>query len=202
MTLLGVGDEIFVTATTSSSANPQLNLMWDYANHGGQTYGAYSQNTYSFIGVQFPVSINFNHLAFNVSARGTSVSSLQATINLGLYSLNAGTLSLANSASGSFSHTSSAINSSYWVNLATSATQNISPGMWWLGYGITAATLLAHTSFSLFVNSAINPGNANPYFNAARMTVSTASPPTSVATSDLNITGSTAWQQAYIIITA
>ena len=48
----------------------------------------------------------------------------------------------------------------------------------------------------------INPLNAQPTFIKGRMTATTGVMPASIATSDLDITGTDAFRQPYIIITA
>ena len=55
----------------------------------------------------------------------------------------------------------------------------------------------------MLANSSINPANAIPGgFLMGRMTASTGAMPGSIATSNLDITGSDALRQPYIILTA
>lgn len=76
-------------------------------------------------GVDTPGSLSFNNLAILLSRGHTSAS---VTYSFGLYSMNVGTLSLANS--GSMVETNGA-NGISWRTLATSATQDITPGNWY-----------------------------------------------------------------------
>ena len=136
-----------------------------------------------------------------MSVSSAALSALSATLQFGLFSLNGSTLSLANSASRTIEHTDSA---NSWYSMVTSATQNISPGAWYFGVNFfTGGEVTAHSSASLLGNSTFNPGNAIPGgFLMGRMTASTTAIPASIATSDLDITGSDAIRQPYIIITA
>lgn len=207
LSLLGVGDEVYVSATTtsSSSANPQLLMFENMWGHPG-TFNAYSANTFSFYPINIPVSVSWNRLAMIVSATAAAGSSVSASARIGLYSLNAATLSMANSASGTFS-LGGAGSSLMWVDVsATSATQNITPGLWYLGYAWSSHTAANFvSSFSGRGNISIpanSPINANPTLASGYMTVSSAAPPVSVATSDLTLTGNSAVRAQYIIITA
>jgi len=98
-------------------------------------------------------------------------------------------------------HTNSALS---WYSMVTSATQNISPGAWYFGLNFfTGGIATDHSSISFFGNSSINPPNAIPGgFLMGRMTASTNAMPASIATSDLDITGSDAIRQPFVIITA
>ena len=118
------------------------------------------------------------------------------SMSIGLYSLTGSTLSLANSISGTTSRSNDAIG--YFSMNATSATQNITPGNWWLGmlgsYGASSISMYGQSR---------NPGNAFPgAFINGRMTASTNALPGSIATSDLDITGSDAMHNPFIILTA
>lgn len=74
-----------------------------------------------------PGSISFNNVVFAISNNSAAHS---ITYSIGLYSLSGSTLSLANSAEGSF-----AGNGGFsWRTLATSAVQDITPGDWFLGF--------------------------------------------------------------------
>src|SRR3990167_7544275 len=113
-----------------------------------------------------------------------SYASSNKTLSVGLYSLTGSTLSLANSASRSVN---SSFNRIYISLTATSATQNITPGNWWLGLLISTA---GTSGFAFAGQTRIDPSNAFPgAFIGGRMTDSTNALPASYATSDLDTTG-------------
>ena len=151
-----------------------------------------SNGTLSFIPMLLPASISIVtlNILFAKNASGGSHS-----WSVGLYSLTGSTLSIANSWSQSFAATSIAHRSL----VATSATQNITPGNWWLGILVSTAV---SSGFTLY-GSVINPGNAFPGgFYMGRMTDSTNALPGSYATSNLDITGGDAMGIPFIILTA
>ena len=152
-----------------------------------------SNGSLSFIPIQPTDSISFGVL--NLLYRQTHTSS--NSVSIGLYSLNGGNLSLANSISGIATNSAGA----GWISLtATSATQNITPGTWWLGLLFSTT---GSSAFSLYGNNNISPGNAFPGgFMMGRMSASTNALPTSYATSDLDIIGFDAVQIPIIILTA
>lgn len=133
-------------------------------------------------------TINFLYSAAN----GTK------TLSVGLYSLNSSTLSIANSWSGTIN---TSVGTARYVSLsATSATQNITPGTWWLGILISTSGTAA---LSLYGQTSLNPQNAFPgAFIQGIMTDSTAALPASIATSDLDITGGETLYVPHIIMTA
>lgn len=92
-------------------------------------------------GVYIPGSISFNTVQalIRVAANRNQCS---FTFSFGLYSLNGSTLSIANSASRSFTNAASSAIISY-ISLATSAIQDITPGNWYLGlvYASSSDTL-------------------------------------------------------------
>src|SRR3990167_1446793 len=203
ITLLGVGEEVS-SATTSAAADPQLQFFENFPGHFGAAFGANSINTLSVHAVNIPLSISFNN-AIALITRGANNATRQggASMRIGLYSLNGSTLSLANSASGTVSWIG-ANTSTVWVSMVTSATQNITPGAWYFAMLNSSSTNAAGAAnFGFFINSSINPANAIPGgFLMGRMTASTNAIPASIATSDLDVTGSDATRQPYIIITA
>lgn len=191
--LMGVGgDGIgFVGATSSTPAgNPQLQYFENFENKNGSVNAAYSNGTLSVHAVNIPLSLSFNYPNVLLSHNSGSF-----TVQFGLYSKNANTLSLANSASVAL--TAGAAYS--WFSMATSATQNITPGAWYFALNILSA---GSSSLSFLANSSLNPANAQPFLIAGRMTASTNAIPSSIATSALDISGSDASRQPYIIITA
>lgn len=177
----------------TAAADPQLQFFENFPGHLGAGFAARSDGTLSIHAVNIPLSLSFR---FPVVLLSRPNSGGQQTVQFGLYSLNGATLSLANSASNSVSFSSA----TSWISMVTSATQNISPGAWY--FAINA--LSSQTSnLSFLANSSFAPVNAIPGgFLMGRMTVSTNAIPASIATSDLDITGSDAIRQPYIIITA
>ena len=193
MTLLRVGAEI---AAGTSAADPQLQFFENFPGHLGEGFPGLSANTLSVHAVNIPLSLSFNNVV--ILARYTGAGSRSNTIQFGLYSLNGSTLSLANSASATDAFTTTGTS---WVSFVTSATQNISPGAWYFALNLVSSSGTA--GWQPLGNSSINPANAIPGgFLMGRMTASTAAMPASIATSNLDITGSDAIRQPYIIITA
>lgn len=190
---------IFATSSSSSSAaNPQLQFFENFEGKIGQANNAYSNGTLSIHAVNIPLSISFNKVVALMSFANNALSSFQGSVHFGLYSLNAGTLSLANSASNGIT----VVSAYSWISMVTSATQNVSPGPWYFGVNLFTGGVLPHTSASFFGNSSAAALNAFPTFVMGRMTVSTNAMPAAIATSDLDITGADAIRQPFIIITA
>lgn len=179
------------SVATAGAADPQLQFFENFPGKNGAANLAYSNGTLSIHAVNIPLSISYNNVVVLLSQNSGSF-----TLQHGLYSLNASTLSLANSASRAITVTAGLS----WVSMATSATQNISPGAWYFGFNILSG---GSSSISFFGNSSIAPGNAVPGgFLRGRVTGSTNAMPASIATSVLDITGADAMRQAFIIITA
>src|SRR3990167_2181039 len=180
-------------APVNKNVTAQLQFFENFPGHLGAVFIARSNGTLSIHAVNIPLSLSFNSPVVLVSRPNSGG---QQTVQFGLYSLNGSTLSLANSASNSISF-SSAVS---WISMVTSATQNISPGAWYFALNFLSSQT---SNLSMYANSSINPGNAIPGgFLMGRMTASTNAMPASIATSDLDITGSDATRQPYIIITA
>ena len=198
ITLTGVGAQV---TATSAAADPQLQFFENFPGHLGAANVGFSNGTLSIHAVNIPLSISFNQVLALMSVSSAALSALSATLQFGLYSLNGSTLSLANSASNTVEHTNSAYS---WYSMVTSATQNITPGAWYFGVNFFAGGIATdHSSASFYGNSSINPANAIPGgFLMGRVTASTNAMPASIATSDLDITGSDAIRQPYIILTA
>lgn len=144
-------------------------------------------------------SISWNTI--NIALRGSGAAGGGSlTLSIGLYSLNGSTLSLANSASQQLTGPSGG-SEGYHSIVNTSATQNITPGTWWLGFNISNSNW-NNVSY-LGGNMTFGIGNAFPgSFIGGRMTVSSSVLPASVATSDLDITGNDAMFVPYIILSA
>lgn len=193
-------------ATTGGAANPQLQFFENFPGHLGANFNGLSNNTLSVHAVNIPLSLSFNTpvVLFRAQTLVSTDFTATAQVYLGLYSLNGSTLSLANSASASSTYSSNGGQFTSWMSLNTSATQNITPGTWYFGIvGSISGSGGGGIGFPLWGNSSINPGNAIPGgFLMGRMTASTTAMPASIATSDLDITGSDAIKQLYIIITA
>ena len=197
-------DFIWAGTGGTSAANPQLQFFENFPGHLGAAFGANSINTLSIHAVNIPLSLSFNYPVALIT-RGANNATRQGGVSMkvGLYSLNGSTLSLANSASGTASW-AGANTSTVWVSMVTSATQNITPGAWYFAMLNSSSTNAAGAAnFGFYINSSINPANAIPGgFLMGRMTASTNAMPGSIATSDLDITGSDATRQPFIIITA
>jgi hypothetical protein len=152
-------------------------------------------------GVEIPGSLSFNNVAVILSGSGGV--SEDMSLSFGLYSLNGSTLSLANSASMATGLTLNQTMFS-WRTLATSATQDITPGGWY--FAVMSSTSLGG-SFSIeMLNRPIDMTHAGYGGNFARgiLSVSTNAMPASIATTDLIKEGANtnANRHPYIIISA
>lgn len=152
-----------------------------------------SDGTLSFVPLNIRDSVSLNTVNMWISF---SSAAQTHTFNIGLYSLTGSTLSIANSISGTISASN---NQRRYISFtATSATQNITPGTWWFGLLIRTS---GNANISLDAANIINAQNAFPgAFTGGRMSVSTNAIPASIATSDLDITGSDATALRPIII--
>ena len=158
-------------------------------------------NSLSIQGVYIPGSISFNTIAIYLSGSGGVSENL--TIRFGLYSLNGSTLSLANSASLQTALSLGQIMNSI-LTLNTSATQDITPGNWYLG--IVGETSLGG-SFSMVgaVSNSLGNGTYGGPFIWGYYSASTTGLPASIATSDMIKGGGGAANTAltsYILISA
>lgn len=199
--LMGVGGD-GVGIAQAASANPQLQFFENFPAKDGVTTPGYAASlaTLSIHAVNIPLSISLNNVVILQFRTATVASSHSITFHWGLYSLNGSTLSLANSASAQFTG-DPGVTQTKWFNFTSfSSTQNITPGPWY--FALNLVTFSNHAFGSIFANSSANPGNASPVFVRGRMTASTTAMPASIATSALDITGSDASRQPYIIITA
>lgn len=172
----------------------QINNLWE-----GKTFSI-NNATVSFFPMNFYDSISLN--TFNIGvAWSTTNSNGTVSASYGLYSLNGSSLSLANSWSRSISRTSGGAASNGFLSAtATSATQNITPGTWWIGIHLSVES---NTKFSIQGYSGVDPENAFPGgFIGGAMTVSTNAIPVSVATSDLDTTGNDAMFVPTMLISA
>jgi hypothetical protein len=129
------------------------------------------------------------------------ITSVSLTVSIGLYYLTGGTLTMTNSVSGTFSTTNA--QRGYISMTATSAGQNIGPGTWYLGYlistsGTSGVSILGMSSLG---PAAFSPGNASPGFYCGTSTATATALPQSVATTDLDVTGSDSFPVPYILLT-
>lgn len=134
------------------------------------------------------------------SASGTTAKTF--TLSFGLYSLSGSTLSLANSASVSSNPGANALS---WITLATSATQDITPGNWFFG-------LIFSSSSNSLIGILCPPSPGGGAFQSAysgpfqwgQYNTSTSVLPASIATSDLSKANAGGDIQAhpYIVISA
>lgn len=168
----------------------QLNF-YTPMNHIFNTTLRFTNGTLIFgpISPQESISWNILNLPFS-NASGSK------TLSIGLYSLNGGTLSLANSASRNLTGAAAG-----WLSITdTSATQNITPGNWWLGIVISTS---GTSNFSISGATLAALLNAFPGgFIGGRMTDSTNALPSSYVTSDLDTTGNDAIFSPNIILSA
>lgn|SRR3990167_8642430 len=176
---------------------PQLSFIQNYNFVIAQNI-LVSGGSLTFIPYEIWDSISFKTLNL-LFLHGTS-STFSHTISLGLYSLTGSTLSLANSISGNFTGTNST--GHYWQSFTgTSATQNITPGIWW--WGVLISTGNASIRIVGAGTGGRNPQNAFPGgFIGGAMTASTSALPTSYATSDLDIAGGNELGVPYIILSS
>src|SRR3990167_9127146 len=172
----------------------QLNFL-KYMHGPGLDYVRISNGTLSFFPFNVEQSISWSILNFHHSRSGASMTH---TFNVGLYSLNGATLSMANSISRTFS--SSGAGGRGFVSMSdVSSAQNITPGTWFLG--ILAFTG-GNSGFDFGGNTSPDTANAFPGgFIGGRMTASTAALPASYATADLDITGRDAMNTVNILLT-
>lgn len=172
----------------------QLNFQANFNKLIAQSV-TFNNNSLTFFGFNIYDSLSFNNPNILISASSATTKSY--SFSFGLYSLNGSTLSIANSASLSRTVTGA---SGFYGSFATSTTQNITPGTWYIGL---IASSDGTGSILLFGQMTINPANAFPgAFIGGRMTASTNALPASVATSDLDITGNDAMLVPSIIINA
>lgn len=140
--------------------------------------GAASLNLWKYY---FPGSLSFNNVALVISGSGGVSENL--TLSFGLYSSTGSSLSLANSASLSAGLTLN--QTTYgWFTMATSATQDITPGNWYLA--MMSSTSLGG-SWSVDAAQLIGVSNAGNYagpFFGGYFSASTGVLPSSIATSD------------------
>lgn len=181
------------TGTTQPPAGAQFGFFENI--RGGDVYTnlVYSNAIVSFHNLNVPGIIPFG-VPVCIISHGNATGSM--TVRLGLYSLDNGSLTLVNSAIGSTQWT---VNTRCWVSMLTSSSQNVSPGQWYYGIAFYSA---GNSSFSIYGNSSINIGNAEPSLIMGRMTATSANMPLSIATSLLDITGSDATRQMYVILSA
>jgi len=152
-------------------------------------------------GVYIPGSISFNNVACLLECNAGQANGSHSIL-FGLYSLNGGTLSLANSASVTLSNSNVGFTS--FLTMVTSATQDITPGNWYL-----ARNYIASVAFISFYQIGGNFAWTNPYggkFVRGRYSASTNAMPASIATSDMIKEGTagntTAGLVSYILISA
>ena len=159
--------------------------------------------------VYIPGSISFNTVAVLLSQTlGNTASTGGESVSVGLCSLNGATLSLANSASG-FRSISQNQSSLAWLTLATSATQDITPGDWFLAFVKVSTNTGSH---GFIIDNGADVGGAawgllpgGPFFRGHYKSGTNALPG-SIATSDCSVygqnAGSGSTRQPYILIAA
>lgn len=156
--------------------------------------------TLQIYGVNINGSLSFSNLSFLVSASGTTAKTL--TLSFGLYSRNGASLSLANSASRTLNPV---VNQLSWYSMATSATQDITPGNWYFAF-VSATSSNSRISLAgLTGNAGWGTYSTAPYLGAflfGNLSVTTAGLPSVIATSDCNKEQSVANTFPLILISA
>ena len=165
---------------------------------------AFNNASLTFCPLELFDSISWATVNIINKVAGTRTVTKTFSISIGLYSLNGSSLSLANSIFGSQTHQYSGNKGGYLSLTSASATQNISPGTWWLGLLISSTAQSTNLTGNLVgQNANLSAANAFPGgFIGGAMTASTNALPGSIATSDLDITGQDAFTQPIIILTA
>jgi hypothetical protein len=153
----------------------------------------------------FPINI-YDNISWNninlIASFADSAATRNWSFRIGLYSLNGSSLSLENSVSVNRTFATSAAARNEWVTMNnTSATQNITPGTWFLGIVISTGQ---NNNMSLIGHAITEVPTAafSGRFIGGGMTVTTAAPPTSYATSDLDRAGTDALSVPYMLLTA
>lgn len=180
-------------------------LQLDWAQNipycGDQNFNI-SNATVSFVPFNIYESISWGTLNLHIGLQAQNfMSAGRLTALIGLYSKTGSTLTITNSVSGTYSFSNVAAGARYVSFTATSASQNLTPGTWFIGLHLSTTS---SANMSLIGNSrASATDNAFPNdFVGGRMTVSTNALPASVATSDLDTTGVDAHSTPYMLITA
>lgn len=175
---------------------PQYLKVWEnFPNMQLQSVAnAYSNGTLSFYPVPLHMDMSLSQVACMMAKPSNNAT---FTMQWGLYSNNAGTLSLANSASRTWS--TAAVTTS-WLTMVLSATSIVSPGPWYFAFNILSA---GTSSLSYFGLSSIAITNANVSLGGGRITASTNAMPANYAISNLDITGADAAHRfPYVIATS
>ena len=158
-------------------ADAQINIF-EVANNelGSRSVGA-GFGILQFFNFYVPSSISFNNVAFLFNGV-VGTASRGITFRMGLYSLNAGSFSLANSASRAM--TLSSTNGLSWITMVTSATQNITPGLWWIAFHSTRTNGAAGAEYGLVEKKALAPfsqgGNVGVFLRGYDTSAYTAMP--------------------------
>lgn len=171
----------------------QLNFEHNWPSLGPDTI-ALTVGTINFVPIYVNDSLSWKTL--NVGMFRTVLLSGSLSLSAGLYSRTGATLTLLNSISGTFSHTTDNNNRFGYVSLAvTSATSNILRGQYWIGLLISttaSATSLVPYLYYGVARMASGAGAITaqwPSFVQGRLTsVSTNALPASLLTSDLDQT--------------
>lgn len=143
-------------------------------------------------------SISWNNVAMVVSGGSSDVT---YNILVGLYSLTGSTLTLVNQATNTWQSGYS------WVSLVTSATSNITPGNWWLGWVYTRNSGRAISFWGNNSPPSFNDGEIEPDYIRGVFTANTAALPGSINRNEIggegrSSGGSQSSFQPYILISA
>jgi hypothetical protein len=160
-----------------------------------------SNGTIAIQGINIPLTLPFVIPCILITHASYTTTSITRnyTFQLGLYSLTGSTLTLVNSASANYLANNTAVGSS-WVSMVTSATSNIIPGTWYIGINFLTGGM--SESFGFIGGNQLGAASNPNKFHRGRLTVSSNAMPASIATSNIDITGTDAFFQPYIIITS
>jgi hypothetical protein len=160
----------------------------------------FSNGTLYFFPVLLTDNLSLSIVNVLTDIAGVAGGTRTVSISIGIYSLTGSTLSLANSISGTRTGTVQGGNPSYISLTAISAGTNLSAGNWWFGIVYSSS---GNNTARFRVFGSANAANAFPgSFIGGAMTATTNAPPSSVATSDLDIIGTEMIFQPVIILSA
>lgn len=148
------------------------------------------------------ISLAYVNWAHRISISASADASY--TVSLGLYSLSGSTLSLHQSTSGSKSYASAGANrnSNLYLTCSFTSTNDITPGTWWWGAGISlTGSVVGSNSLHAYGESKAGQNSIPNAFYAGALTETTNALPSSYATSNLDNVGIQASAQ-YILISS
>lgn len=174
---------------------PQLDFEMNYPTIAASRFTPNSGSiTFCPMQIRDSISLNTVNLPLYSPSGAKTV-----TLRLGVYSITGSSLSLANSLSGSVDLVG---DDKYLSLTATSSAQNMTPGTWFFGL-LFSTSSNSNFTVNAMSHSRFNAENAfNFGFIGGAMTASTSALPSSIATSDLDVTGTDALAAPVMIISA